>query len=146
MKFETVIKQVRWGISLWAMPNWLWGRASLTNSKTCLGKGMVTVSQPNLIHINNSVHTMAKKSHDCLPNFKTSLEKRKEYKSVSFSGKRNYYQHNIHQQQLTTTERQYSRIIKKLEHLSESNSTPRQNEQETDKVDPVTWLHPQNEF
>lgn len=39
-----------------------------------LGNGMVTVSQPNLITMSSSVHTIDKKSQDCRPNFVKSLK------------------------------------------------------------------------
>lgn len=39
-----------------------------------LGNGMVTVSQPNLITMSSSVHTIDRKSQDCRPNLVTSLK------------------------------------------------------------------------
>lgn len=40
----------------------------------------------------------------------------------------------------------HSRIIKKLENLSQCNSTPGQDEYETHQVDPMAWLHPQHKL
>ena len=40
----------------------------IQNAATCMGRGILMVSQPNLIQINTSVDTIAATTHACCPN------------------------------------------------------------------------------